>query len=225
MTTDFTRGVEAAASMAEHWAAEHDGCDAPLVLRDLADRMRKVLVDSAPPAPDLVGVSEADVERYVDLYRSIVCAELDRLSDVAPVSAPIRCRDAGIRAVVAAVRAEATPPVDLSALGEAVRTYRRSADLDDMGRVVEAALALVEDTTPVEAVGAAVMPRCPTCGDEVAVRSAGGMKWCLSRGRYVDVPAHVMVPRCAGCGDDWLRPEDVEAIEAACRAEMKDPDQ
>jgi hypothetical protein len=241
MSTDFTRGVEAAASMAEHWADElrDDSGEAAemvaLTLRDIADRMRKVLVYETP-APDLAVVSEAGlVPTLLHAFRDVRDCALARERNIATASrwmpdgqraeevaravvAAVRadtdkyrrraaqegrkarqrgkslralsltlarryrdevrvfrthrdglyrcrcwsCYADRTRARSATLRAEATQPVDLSALREAVRKYRallppgagQAGDLAHArGQVHWHALALV-DTTPAEAVGA-----------------------------------------------------------------------
>jgi hypothetical protein len=92
MSTDFTRGVEAAASMAEHWADElrDDSGEAAemvaLTLRDIADRMRKVLVYETP-APDLAVVSEAGlVPTLLHAFRDVRDCALARERNIATAS-------------------------------------------------------------------------------------------------------------------------------------------
>jgi hypothetical protein len=58
---------------------------------------------------------------------------------------------------------------------------------------------------------------CCNCGGEVSVRSCEGMEWKANGGIKVQVPAFIRVPRCKDCGEDFLSPEDVECIEAACQ--------
>jgi hypothetical protein len=89
---------------------------------------------------------------------------------------------------IAALRAEATPPVDLSALREAVRAWDEMADpfaskhtpltvseQEAMLAVVRAGRALV-DATPAEAVGA---DRCRWCGNAFYEAGARG-SWCIN---------------------------------------------
>jgi hypothetical protein len=102
-------------------------------------------------------VSEADVERLDRVYREALLAH-SRMGD--PLMS--ECNKAGIRAVVAAVRAERGP--DLAALREAssalVYAIEKVCDFDEdtrVGRAITAVeQALVSGTTPAEPV-----PACP----------------------------------------------------------------
>jgi hypothetical protein len=175
VTTDFARGVEAACfAMQTHEAidvvaAKWGGNGDAMVA--LAEHVMQTVVPR--PAPDLAGVSEADVERHYQTFRAIY-----RRDDLES-----RQRK-GIRAVVAAVRTEASPPVDLSALRRPVppqgydellgslsaldRREMWAAGACDELRVVVSRLRIFmsscdlagwpRDPTPAEAVGAARLP-------------------------------------------------------------------
>lgn len=188
-TNDFQRGVEAAllqaADEADRRAATHGHYDGA-TLRNFAmwarRRARETPAPTPPPVADPGAVS-ATVWRKRALEAESALA--------------------GFR-----LRAEATSPVDLSALRESVRAFRadggrewgpqRARSWDRVGALINAALALV-DATPAEPVAApTVWPdRCTLAGCD------------CDRSRPPQEPAEpVRAEACPDCGSTSGQCED-----------------